>query len=55
MEVAVDLLPLADAVRWEPARGGELFPHIYGCLPVEAAEAVAPVQRSADGAVRLPD
>jgi uncharacterized protein (DUF952 family) len=55
MLVAVDLSQLGDSVQWEPARGGELFPHIYGRLPVEAVVAVAAVERSADGMVRLPD
>ncbi len=27
---------LAD-LRWEPSRGGDLFPHVYGVLPAEAA------------------
>jgi uncharacterized protein (DUF952 family) len=54
MLVAVDLSHLRDSVRWEPARAGELFPHIYGHLPVEAVVSVAPVERTADGAVRLP-
>lgn len=54
MLVAVDLSRLGDSVRWEPARGGELFPHIYGHLPVEAVVAVAALERDADGAVRLP-
>ncbi|MEU1586607.1 DUF952 domain-containing protein [Micromonospora sp. NPDC005710] len=31
---------LGDALRWEPSRGGQLFPHLYGPLPV-AAVAVA--------------
>jgi beta-hydroxylase len=34
--VAVDLTRLGDSLRWEPARGGELFPHICGHLPMEA-------------------
>ncbi|MGC4869558.1 DUF952 domain-containing protein [Micromonospora sp. DT53] len=25
---------LGDALRWEPSRGGQLFPHVYGRLPV---------------------
>jgi uncharacterized protein (DUF952 family) len=54
MLVAVDLSHLRDSVRWEPARAGELFPHIYGHPPVEAVVSVAPVERTADGAVRLP-
>ncbi|WP_338425400.1 DUF952 domain-containing protein [Sphingopyxis kveilinensis] len=34
--VEVDLVQLGDAVRWEPARGGDLFPHVYAALPIEA-------------------
>ena len=30
----VDLAMLADAVRWEPSRGGALFPHVYAALPL---------------------
>ena len=36
MIAEVDLLLLGDAVRWEPARGGDLFPHIYAELPIHA-------------------
>ena len=36
----VDLVQLGDAVRWEPARGGALFPHIYAELPIHAVIAV---------------
>jgi len=32
----VDLAALGDAVVWEPSRGGQLFPHIYGVLPISA-------------------
>ena len=32
----VNLDPLADTVRWEPSRGGALFPHVYGDLPLAA-------------------
>jgi uncharacterized protein (DUF952 family) len=52
--VAVDLAGLGGALRWEPARGGELFPHVYGALALEAIVATAPVERLADGGVRLP-
>ncbi|MEW2141807.1 DUF952 domain-containing protein [Micromonospora vinacea] len=30
---------LGDALRWEPSRGGQLFPHVYGPLPVAAVAA----------------
>jgi uncharacterized protein (DUF952 family) len=54
MLVAVDLSRLGDTVRWEPARGGQLFPHIHGHLPVGAVVSVATLERTADGMVRLP-
>jgi uncharacterized protein (DUF952 family) len=54
MLIAVDLSRLGETVRWEPARGGQLFPHIYGPLPIGAVVSVAPVERAADGTVRLP-
>jgi uncharacterized protein (DUF952 family) len=54
MLVAVDLSRLGDAVRWELARGGQLFPHIHGRLPVGAVVSVATLERTADGMVRLP-
>ena len=34
--VEVDLPALADTIRWEASRGGALFPHIYGMLPMTA-------------------
>jgi len=30
--LAVDATRLADALKWEPARGGVLFPHLYRAL-----------------------
>src|SRR5277367_5223712 len=38
---AVDLSRLGDSVRWEPSRGGQLFPHIHGILPIDAVVCVA--------------
>ena len=32
----IDLTALGDTVRWEASRGGQLFPHIYGVLPMGA-------------------
>lgn len=34
--VAVDPERLGDGLRWEPSRGGDLFPHLYGPLSMEA-------------------
>jgi len=54
--VAVDLDVLGDAVKWEPSRGGQLFPHIYGtALPLSAVLAHGPLERRGDGSVILPE
>ena len=43
MLVEVDLDALGDAVRWEPARGGALFPHVYGAIPLTAVTGARPI------------
>ncbi|WP_282026623.1 DUF952 domain-containing protein [Limimaricola cinnabarinus] len=32
---AVEAEPLGDALKWEPSRGGQLFPHLYRPLKRE--------------------
>jgi len=34
--VMIDLAPFDDALKWEPSRGGALFPHLYAPLPMSA-------------------
>lgn len=51
---AVDLAALGDVVKWEEARGGALFPHIYGPLPLSAVLVHAPLQWAAPGVPVLP-
>ena len=51
---AVDLEALGEAVKWEASRGGQLFPHIYGPLPLSAVTAYSEVHYEPDGALRLP-
>jgi uncharacterized protein (DUF952 family) len=41
--VAVDAAALGDSLKWEPSRGGALFPHLYGELPATAALWVKPL------------
>jgi uncharacterized protein (DUF952 family) len=36
--VALETGALGEALRWEPSRGGELFPHLY--RPLRAADVV---------------
>jgi uncharacterized protein (DUF952 family) len=49
--VATDGLDL----RWEPSRGGDLFPHLYGALPLSAVRWVQPLPLGADGHHVFPD
>lgn len=45
---------LGAALKWEPARGGDLFPHLYGALPVAAAYRVLPLPLGPDGRHMFP-
>jgi uncharacterized protein (DUF952 family) len=38
----IDLTRLTDALKWEVSRGGTLFPHNYGALPMAAVVATEP-------------
>jgi uncharacterized protein (DUF952 family) len=51
---AIDLAALGDAVRWEPSRGGALFPHVYAPLPLNAVVASGPARQDEAGLLRLP-
>ena len=53
--VAVDASPLGEALRWEPSRGGDLFPHLYGPLPLSAVLWVEPLPLGGDGRHIFPD
>ncbi|WP_322515436.1 DUF952 domain-containing protein [Rhodopseudomonas palustris] len=47
--IAVDADRLGPALRWEPSRGGELFPHLYGELDLGAVTAIREIATRADG------
>jgi uncharacterized protein (DUF952 family) len=49
----VDADALGAALKWEPSRGGQLFPHLYGALDCAAVEAVTDAPLGADGAPTL--
>jgi uncharacterized protein (DUF952 family) len=49
--VAVDAAALGSALRHEPSRGGALFPHLYGTLPLSAVRWVKPLPLGPDGHV----
>jgi len=41
-------------LRWERARDGDLFPHLYGDLPIAAVKRVTAIPLGADGVPILP-
>ena len=41
-------------LKWEPSRGGALFPHLHGDLPVSAVSRVADLILRPDGTHELP-
>jgi uncharacterized protein (DUF952 family) len=47
--VAVEVERLGDALRWEISRGGALFPHLYGALPMSAVRWSRPLPLGPDG------
>jgi len=47
--IAVDGDRLGDALKWEASRGGQLFPHLYGPLPLAAVAWTRPLPLGDDG------
>jgi uncharacterized protein (DUF952 family) len=46
---AVNTEALGDDLRWEPSRGGALFPHLYAALPMSAVVWSRPLPLGSDG------
>lgn len=53
--VAVDADALGDALKWEPSRGGELFPHLYGELDIGAVTKILDLRTRSDGSHDIPE
>jgi uncharacterized protein (DUF952 family) len=53
--IAVDADALGDHLKWEPARGDELFPHLYGDLEFDAVISVMDLPLRSDGSHAIPD
>ena len=47
--VRIDAAKLGDRLKWEPSRGGALFPHLYGDLELTAVMRVEPLSLGPDG------
>jgi uncharacterized protein (DUF952 family) len=52
--VAVEAAALGEALKWEPSRGGALFPHLYDVLSIEAVRRVDPLPVDEEGAHIFP-
>ncbi len=53
--IVVDRDMLGEALRWERARGGELFPHLYAPLDLMAVTDVLEFAMAADGTPIMPE
>lgn len=47
--LTVDVAALGQGLRWEPSRGGDLFPHLYDPLPLSAVREVEALPLGPDG------
>jgi uncharacterized protein (DUF952 family) len=52
--VRVNASSLSEHLKWEPARGGVLFPHLYGPLDLALVTRVDPLPVGADGTHQFP-
>ena len=50
---AFDSDALGEALKWEPSRGGQLFPHLYAPLDPALALSVVDIPLDAEGAPQL--
>lgn len=53
--IGVDDSRLGPALRYEPSRGGALFPHLYAVLDPKAVRWIAPLPLRADGSHAIPE
>ncbi|WP_439614956.1 DUF952 domain-containing protein [Shinella sp.] len=53
--VAVDGDALGEKLVYEPSRGGDLFPHLYAALPLDAVLWEKPLPLGPDGAHQFPE
>jgi uncharacterized protein (DUF952 family) len=57
-DLVLDAVPaeaLGAALRWEPSRGGDLFPHLHGELAPGLATGVTALPLGADGSHQIPE
>ena len=47
--IAIEADALGEALKWEPSRGGALFPHLYRPLSTDEIQWTRPMHLGADG------
>ena len=53
--IAVEADALGSSLKWEPSRGGQLFPHLYAALPLTAVRWTKPLPDEVAGRRELPE
>ena len=53
--IAVRTADVAENLKWEPSRGGALFPHLFAPLPLSQVAWSATIDVAADGSCTLPE
>lgn len=53
--VAVEAEALGEGLKWEPSRGGALFPHLYAPLDLAAVAWARPLPLGPDGNHHFPE
>jgi uncharacterized protein (DUF952 family) len=52
--LTIDTRQIAESLKWEPSRGGQLFPHLYAPLPLAAVLKADDVANDVNGVPALP-
>lgn len=52
---AIEIAALDSPLRWEPSRGGDLFPHLYAPLALAAVKWTKALPLRADGTHEFPE
>lgn len=50
--LAIDSDSLGAALKWEPSRDGDLFPHLYGALPISTVASARDLTVEPDGTIK---
>jgi uncharacterized protein (DUF952 family) len=53
--IGCDESKMGDGLKWETSRGGQLFPHFYGALPLKSVVSVVALPLGPDGLHQFPD